>query len=217
MIDAAIFDMDGLMFDTQRLYDQMWEPACAEQGLPVIQGMVEDTRGTNGENMWAAIRKYYGEKVNPPKLWADNKKHTFAALEKHVPKRPGLDELLAWLAAHDVPMAVASSTEREHVLRNLEVAGVRDYFKVVIAGDMVTRSKPDPETFLVAARELGVEPARSLVLEDAYNGVRAGHAGGFITVMVPDVAAPNNEMHELANHICNSLLDVRDLLEADQL
>ena len=146
MIDAAIFDMDGLMFDTQRLYDQMWEPACAEQGVPCIRGMVEDTRGTNGENMWAAIRKYYGDTVDPAELWAANKRHTFAALEKHVPKRPGLDELLTWLDEHDVPMAVASSTEREHVLRNLEGAGVRRYFKSVICGDMVKLSKPDPDT-----------------------------------------------------------------------
>lgn len=217
MIDAAIFDMDGLMFDTQRLYDQMWEPACAEQGVPCIRGMVEDTRGTNGENMWAAIRKYYGDKVDPAELWASNKRHTFASLDKYVPKRPGLDELLTWLDEHNVPMAVASSTEREHVLRNLEVAGVTRYFKAVICGDMVSVSKPDPETFLVAARELGVEPTRSLVLEDAYNGVRAGHAGGFITVMVPDVAPVTDEMREKADAICDSLLDVRNLLEAGKL
>ena len=120
-----------------------------------------------------------------------------AGSQKPVPKKPGLDELLAWLDANHIPMAVASSS-RVHVIEgNLNNWGLTHYFKALVSGQQVKHSKPDPEIFLLAAEKLGTDPAHTLVLEDSYNGVRAGAAGGFVTVMVPDLLPADDEMRGL--------------------
>lgn len=217
MIDAALFDMDGLMFDTQRIYDEMWGGACKKFGVPLKEGLVENTRGTIGENMYAVIQHYYGSSVDPRLLWNENKRLTYASLKNYVPKRPGLDELLNWLAAHNIPTAIASSSEKEIVQRNIRMARVDTFFSVVISGDMIKHSKPNPEIFLLAANYLGVDPACTLVLEDSPNGIKAGHDGGFITVMVPDAVRPTPELLGIADACCKDLIEVRDLLQTSYL
>lgn len=137
--------------------------------------------------------------------------------QKPVPKKPGLDELLAWLDANHIPMAVASSS-RVHVIEgNLNNWGLAHYFKALVSGQQVKHSKPDPEIFLLAAEKLGTDPARTLVLEDSYNGVRAGAAGGFVTVMVPDLLPADDEMRGLYTMECASLNEVLDKLKTGEL
>ena len=133
-----------------------------------------------------------------------------------VPKKPGLDELLAWLDEQHIPMAVASSSRMDVIQRNLDNWGMRSYFSVLASGQQVTRSKPDPEIFLLAAEKLGVTPGHALVLEDSYNGVRAGAAGGFVTVMVPDLLPADDEMRRLYTAECRSLFEVLDGLKANR-
>lgn len=118
----------------------------------------------------------------------------YEAFNKPVPKMPGLDELLAWLDEHHIPMAVASSSPMTVIEGHLDHWGLGHYFKAVISGEHLTRSKPAPDIFLLAAQKLGTEPAKTMVLEDSYNGVRAGAAGGFVTVMVPDLSPATDEM-----------------------
>lgn len=140
-----------------------------------------------------------------------------ARLEHSVPLRPGLFELLDALRARNCKMAVASSTDSARVLHNLETAGVRGYFSAVIGGDQVTHSKPEPEIFLKAAAALDTPPGLCMVLEDSYNGVRAGAAAGCFTVMVPDMDPPTPEMERLAWAIVPGLTDVARLLEQTDL
>ena len=133
-------------------------------------------------------------------------------LARSVPKMPGLDALLAFLRAHGVAMAVASSTNRAQVEEYLETAGVRGFFGAVLGGDMIERSKPCPDIYLAAARALGVPPEECLVLEDSYNGVRAGAAAGCETVMIPDLAPATDEMRALAACVLPGLADVAGYL-----
>ena len=183
MIQGVIFDMDGLMFDTERIWNICWEPALAKFGLPCKDGLSQAARGTN----------------------------------KPVPKMPGLDELLAWLDEHHIPMAVASSSPMTVIEGHLEHWGLGHYFKAVISGEHLTRSKPAPDIFLLAAQKLGTEPAKTMVLEDSYNGVRAGAAGGFVTVMVPDLSPATDEMRRIYTCECASLHEVRRKLEDGEL
>ena len=113
-------------------------------------------------------------------------------------------------------MAVASSSRMDVIQRNLDNWGMRSYFSVLASGQQVTRSKPDPEIFLLAAKKLGVAPGHALVLEDSYNGVRAGAAGGFVTVMVPDLLPADDEMRRLYTAECQSLFEVLDGLKANR-
>ena len=203
MINGVIFDMDGLMFDTERMWATFWEPALAALGLEYKEGLAEAERGTADCDANAIIDSLHRV--------ADEE------FQKPVPKKPGLDELLAWLDANHIPMAVASSS-RVHVIEgNLNNWGLTHYFKALVSGQQVKHSKPDPEIFLLAAEKLGTDPAHTLVLEDSYNGVRAGAAGGFVTVMVPDLLPADDEMRGLYTMECTSLNEVLDKLKTGEL
>ena len=118
---------------------------------------------------------------------------------------------------HDISRAVASSSSPEQIAHHLRVTDVERYFTLTVSGKEVTHTKPRPDIFLECARRMEVEPGRTLVLEDSYNGVRAGAAGGFITVMVPDLAESDDEMRSLCARCCSSLFEVRDLLSSGEI
>ena len=129
-----------------------------------------------------------------------------------VPCKKGLKELLAALEDMGLPRIVASSSPRNMIEMNLQTTGTARYFHDVVSGTEVAHSKPAPDTFLVAAKKLHLDPHDCLVLEDSFNGVRAGRAAGCVTVMVPDLMQPTEEIAQLYDRKCEDLLEVRDLL-----
>lgn len=217
MIQGVIFDMDGLMFDTERIWNICWEPALAKFGLPCKDGLSQAARGTTKAGSCDVLRRFYGEDCPAMGIVEELYRLAYEAFNKPVPKMPGLDELLAWLDEHHIPMAVASSSPMTVIEGHLEHWGLGHYFKAVISGEHLTRSKPAPDIFLLAAQKLGTEPAKTMVLEDSYNGVRAGAAGGFVTVMVPDLSPSTDEMRRIYTCECASLLEVRRKLEGGEL
>ena len=196
MVKGVIFDMDGLMFDTERLWDTLWEPACAALGLPLPADMEKfraGGRGLAGDNLRRHVAEYIPgdpQKVLD-KIWQLGDER-FA---RGVPCKKGLKELLA--ALEDM---------------GLQTTGTARYFHDVVSGTEVAHSKPAPDTFLVAAKKLHLDPHDCLVLEDSFNGVRAGRAAGCVTVMVPDLMQPTEEIAQLYDRKCEDLLEVRDLL-----
>ena len=218
MIDGVIFDMDGTMFDTERMWATFWEPALAALGLPYRDGLAEAARGTAGVTTRNVVRQFYGPDCDAEAIV--DSLHRVADevfFSAPVPKKPGLDALLAWLKARHIPMAVASSSRETMIRHNLDVWGLTQDFTAIVSGQHVAHSKPDPEIFLLTAQKLGVEPARCLVLEDSYNGVRAGAAGGFVTVMVPDLVPADAEMKRLYTMECASLWEVLEKLKAGEI
>ena len=156
MINGVIFDMDGLMFDTERMWATFWEPALAALGLEYKEGLAEAERGTAGETSRNIVRQFYGEDCDANAIIDSLHRVADEEFQKPVPKKPGLDELLAWLDANHIPMAVASSS-RVHVIEgNLNNWGLTHYFKALVSGQQVKHSKPDPEIFLLAAEKLAV-------------------------------------------------------------
>ena len=217
MIDSVIFDMDGLMFDTERVWATLWEPALATLGLSYKEGLDVAARGTAGDTMRAVLRRFYGENCDTDAIIEALHAQAEKAFQAPPPKKPGLDEILTWLDAQHIPMAVASSS-RVHVIEgNLNNWGLTHYFKALVSGQQVKHSKPDPEIFLLAAEKLSTDPAHTLVLEDSYNGVRAGSAGGFVTVMVPDLLPADDEMRGLYTMECTSLNEVLAKLKTGEL
>ena len=218
MIDGVIFDMDGTMFDTERMWATFWEPALAALGLPYREGLAEAARGTAGATTRNVVRQFYGTDCDAEAIV--DSLHRVADevfFSAPVPKKPGLDALLAWLKARHIPMAVASSSREAMIRHNLDVWGLAQDFTAIVSGQHVAHSKPDPEIFLLTAQKLDVEPSRCLVLEDSYNGVRAGAAGGFVTVMVPDLVPADDEMKRLYTMECASLEEVLEKLKAGEI
>lgn len=211
-IRAVLFDMDGLMFDTERLSVDCWCRAGQHHGYVITPQDVALLRGRNREGGRLAFLERFGPDMPYDLLVEDAHAQLDEILKQNVPVRPGLYELLEVLEKRGAKLAVASSTQSPRVIRNLENAGVRRYFSAVIGGEQVTHSKPDPEVFLKAAAALGTAPADCMVLEDSANGVRAGHAAGCYTVMVPDLDAPDASLFATADVIVESLSDVPALL-----
>ena len=167
--------------------------------------------------MRAVLRRFYGENCDTDAIIEALHAQAEKAFQAPPPKKPGLDELIAYLEAQHIPMVVASSSRMASILRHLNNWNMTSHFKALISGEQFSASKPDPEIFLTAAKALGTAPAETLVLEDSYNGVRAGARGGFVTVMVPDLAQPDDEMRRLYTAECASLHEVRRMLEEGRL
>ena len=134
MIQGVIFDMDGLMFDTERMWATFWEPALAALGLPYKEGLAEAERGTAGETSRNIVRSFYGEDCDANAIIDSLHRVADKVFQKPVPKKPGLDELLAWLDEQHIPMAVASSSRMHIIQRNLDNWGLTHYFKTLASG-----------------------------------------------------------------------------------
>lgn len=217
MVKGVIFDMDGLMFDTERLWDTFWEPCCKRLGLPMpTPEFMASGRGLAGENLKRHLVEFYPQ-VDPDVMLKEVYEVAEERFRHPVPCKPGLRELLDWLKKHHLPCIVASSSPRSVIENNLKNTGVDGYFQGVVCGSDVEHSKPEPDIFLKAAAQLGLAATECLVLEDSFNGVRAGHAAGAVTVMVPDLAQPDEEIKQLYTYCCHDLLEVRQMLENGKL
>lgn len=212
MKQYAIFDMDGTLFDTERLYQESWVETAKRFDQIPDPAFPFAVSGTSGEGMREVIRRYYPA-VDPWAFQADCLARVDSLLEHQAPpEKPGARELLRFLRARRIKTAVASSSTRARILSNLRQAGLSPAFDAVVSGQEAARSKPAPDIFLLAAEKLGCAPESCYVFEDSVNGVRAGIAAGCTTVMVPDLVPPTGELMERAT-VCTSLLEVRDLLE----
>ena len=218
MIQGVIFDMDGLMFDTEPVWGACWAPVLEKFGLEVPEGMVAGVRGCAGDTMHAALRRFLGDDAPVEQIWIDEKELVHERINTEgVPKKPGLDDLLEYLHDCGIPLAVASSSTKAAIHANLRNGGIEKYFDVLLSGESLGRGKPDPLIFYETAKVLGTDPARTLVLEDSFNGVEAGYRGGFITVMIPDLAQPTEEVRKMATAVVDDLGKVIDLLESGEL
>ncbi|HJA26120.1 MAG TPA: HAD family phosphatase [Candidatus Fournierella merdigallinarum] len=214
MIEAVLFDMDGLMFDTERMWAEAWGLAARGTGLENVQTVLPSMRGRNREGCRQVCLAAWGEDFDFDGFQAKARREMAALVEaRGLPKKPGLDALLQELERRGLPAVVATSTRRATTEGYLAQAEVARYFRGVVGGNDVSRGKPDPEVFLKAAALAGADPARCLVLEDSPNGVQAGAAAGCRVVMVPDLTAPDEALRALAAAVVPDLFAVIPLLD----
>ena len=208
---GAIFDMDGLLLDTERLYQESWVEMARAFGQIPDPAFPSAVSGTSGEGMREVIRRYYPA-VDARAFQAGCIAWVEGILdEQGPPVKPGAREILEFLRARGVKTAVASSTGRERILSNLRASELNGFFDAVVSGQQVDRGKPEPDIFLLAAKEIQCPPEDCYVFEDSVNGVRAGMAAGCTAVMVPDLVPPPEGL--AAGGVCTSLLEARDLME----
>lgn len=196
-IKAVILDMDGLMIDSERMTGGFRRQALAERGIP-YRDLTARIMGHNDREVRAIHMEQYGPdypydeiRARIRQLWDEYLR------ENPVPAKPGLYELLDYLKGRGIPMAVATSTSRESAARTLEKGGIAPYLSATVFGDMVERSKPEPDIFLAAARALGAEPSSCMVLEDSPAGITAAHRAGMMPVMIPDLIRPDPELEKI--------------------
>ena len=209
-IKAAIFDMDGLLLDSERICRDCFVQAGQRLGIAVDMAVYHACIGANEATTRGLLMAGYGDDFPYDAIraiWLEL--YHAAALDQPIPVKAGAKELLAVIAESNTPIALATSTKHAQALTKLRHAGLIDYFDVVVGGDQVTRGKPHPEIYLAAAAGLDASPGDCIAFEDSENGVRAALAAGLTVIQVPDLVPPSAALQAFGHTICDSLLEVR--------
>ena len=215
MIKGIILDMDGLMFDTERIAIRAWHEASKKTGCPGLGRFARDYLiGSNWQAAWPLLRERFGEGLDFTAVNDIRSQYSLDYVEKHgVPLRPGLMELLAYLKENDYATALATSTGRERTEYYLEKSNLKPYFPRFVCGDMIRRSKPYPDIYLEASRLVGLPPEECMALEDSPIGITAAWRAGLKAVMVEDLMHPDEEIQKMLYARLHSLLEVIALLK----
>ena len=210
--EAVIFDMDGLMIDSERVSVACWSEAAVSLGVPLPDGFFLRMVGLGDADCLALLQAHVGEAGVIANLQACSHALYEQRTQEGLPLRPGIVELLDLLRTRRIPRAVATSTRQPRAGRKLAACGLLDYFATVVTSSDVRLPKPAPDIYLLAAERLGIAPSRCLALEDSPTGTRAALAAGMTVIQVPDLIAPDDAQRALGHRIVASLHEVRALL-----
>lgn len=211
--NTVIFDMDGVIFDSEQIVLNSWKKVAAEYGLENIESVMKQCIGLNYNAANEVFTKAYDGKYDFNFLKPKTSVYYYEHVEKYgLPVKTGVRELLSFLKEKGYKTAVASSTRIAVVEKEIADADLTEYFGKLVGGDMIQRSKPAPDIFLEAARVLEAKPEECYVIEDSYNGIRAAHAAGMAPLMVPDLLPATEEMEQLAEKIFKDLHEVKSYI-----
>lgn len=214
--DAVVFDMDGIIFDSERAVLESWYVVADRHDLGDITEAFLACTGVNDKETKEIMLSRFGADFPYDEY---SKEASVIFHEKYdggkLPMKIGVKEILTFLKDSGKKIALASSTRRPVVEAELRDAGVLEFFDELVTGDVVKRSKPDPEIYLLACEKIGVAPERCYAIEDSYNGVRSASGGGLKAIMVPDLLPANDEMKMLTESVQESLLDVIEYLKGE--
>ncbi|MGY3783455.1 HAD family hydrolase [Gemella taiwanensis] len=214
-IKAVLFDMDGLMVDTESLATEAFIHSAKKQGYDMTKEETLMVLGFTTKSIYEFWENYFkNSDVSGKQLVDDHYKYIENVLFTTGPKKmPYIEELLKYLKENNYKVAVASSSNMDHIINNMEKTGLKKYIDEFASGAEVKNGKPAPDVFLLAAERLGIKPEECLVLEDSKAGVIAGSSAGAKVIMVPDMFKPDDECKEKAYKIVNNLGEVINMLE----
>lgn len=213
MIKAVLFDMDGILFDTEIVMKEGWLKAARELNFTLTEEHLSQMRGS----ALPRSRKLFAEWFHGEVTYDEGRAIRSAYLNDYiqrngVPEKPGLHEFLSWLKEHSIKVAVATSTTRRVAEGYWKQSGIDQYIDASVCGDEVVNSKPAPEIFLKAASLLQVPIAECMVAEDSINGLKAARASGAVSCMIPDLTPYTEELAPICDHVSPSLLDCRKII-----
>lgn len=213
-VKAVVFDMDGLMLDTERLFRRAYQQAAMENGYDLSDELYARMIGHRADSSHRILREGLGESAPCDDIIEGARRHYYQLIERGgIPLRPGLIELLDYLDQESLPRAVATSTHYELACIKLKAVGLLPRFFGVVSGDQVKHGKPAPDIYLEAARLLSVEPGETLALEDSAAGLTSAHRAGMITFLIPDLMVPDEKTTRMANAVFSGLLEVKSCLQ----
>lgn len=220
MIKAVVFDMDGVIFDSEKLYRKHWMISAKEYGLDeeVMKTLLDKIAGATKERNEKLMKDHFGQDFD----YMAFRESTMNRMDKDIDEngvelKPGVRELFNYLKGHGYMIGLATSTVKERAERNLKRAGLISYFDGIMYGGIVTNGKPAPDIYEHACQLLGVPVSEAIGVEDSINGIISSHAAGLYTIMVVDLIQPNDEVRAIADQIYDSLFEVKELLESGTL
>lgn len=213
MKKGAIFDMDGTLFDSEKIYQSAWLATVKDFGKDRGEELVKEVSGSSEANCRKMIHEFYPD-VEVDKFFKQVVATAVKVFENDgVEMMKGVTEILTYFNEHGVKMAIASSSSIEVISRNIERADIKKYFSAVVSGESVEHGKPAPDIFLKAAEKINVPANECYVFEDSFNGIRGAYAAGCTTIMIPDTVQPTDEIKKLCAAIYPSLTDALNAIK----
>lgn len=206
IIKGAIFDMDGLMIDTEKLYLRYWKQAAADFGYNMEDKHVFAIRSLARKFSIPMLKGFFGEDFPTEEVRARRTELINAHIATHgIDLKKGLFEILEYLKKHNIRIAVATATPKNRTMMYLNKINALDFIDAVVCGDMVTTGKPDPEIYLTAAKALDLPPDKCAAFEDSPNGIKAAYSAGCQAIMIPDMTQPDDEILPMLSGVYKSL------------
>ena len=213
-LSTVIFDMDGVIFDSEKACLDVWKELAGELGLENIEDVFKSCIGTTSAMCFRILTEAYGGKFDA-RAFQSEASERFQ--EKYsggrLPIMSGVKEILTFLKNNGIRIGIASSTGEATVRREIAEAGLAGYFETITCGDMLRKSKPEPDIYLLACRKMGVVPEETVAVEDSFNGIRSAWSAGLIPVMVPDLIPADGEMYEKAEAVVTDLFEAKLWIE----
>lgn len=216
MIQALLFDMDGLIFDTEGLHKSAWQHAAKEQGLDLNDDFYQQFIGVQTPACEQMLAEHFGNQLNLERFRQERDARMLVLKADPVPYKEGFHQLFELAMDKGLQCALVTSSRLKDVLHHFNGSDYLSKFTTLVTAEKVTNGKPAPDCYLMAAEHLGIAPARCLVLEDSNNGMQAGLDAGCQAAMIPDLLAPREDILKRANYILPSLHQVCELLEGNQ-
>lgn len=213
-IRLAVFDMDGLIFDSEREFMKELMAVMAEYGYKLTEEIYKSTIGLTGRSLIEKMRSNYGEDYPFKEISKKARERVSkTALDGKMKIKPGIKELLEFLNEKNIVCTVASSSSAEYVSEYLSVSGLRKYFNTITGGDEVECSKPEPDIFLKACEKEGFSEKTAVILEDSPNGVTAGFRAGIFVICIPDLVTPAQELTARAGVAVKDAYEAKNIIK----
>lgn len=215
MVNAVIFDMDGVLIDTEKHYNAAWCEAAKSAGF---DGFTREhalmLRSLDARLAAVLMKEIFGEAFDYYAIREVRRSLVAERLKKYgLEKKTGIDEILAFLRGRGIKTAVATATPLELTLKHLESIGVKDKFDQIVSAKQVENGKPAPDVYLYACSQIGENPKDCIAVEDSPNGIKSAYAAGCMPVMVPDLTKPDEELMPLLYGVADTLLDLKQIIE----
>lgn len=216
MIKGVIFDKDGILFDTQKDFIKGWKQAGNKLGVVVPDTFTNDMAGMNAHQGYELIHRYFPE-IDPNEMREEMLKYVKKKQKENLTLMPGVKEILQYLKDNDYLIALASAGIPAMIEDNITRGGIKQYFDAIVSGADVKKAKPEPDIFIMAAHKLGLAPYQCVVFEDSPMGLKAGHAAGCLTIMIPDCYAPTENLRSYCDYIFSDFYKVMDAIRFEHI
>ncbi|MBY6195665.1 HAD family hydrolase [Vibrio hangzhouensis] len=212
MVTALLFDMDGLIFDTEKITKRSWQYAANQMGFELTDEFYQGFIGVQDAECETMLSEYWGDEFDLKHYRQIRDKHLHAARRSGIDFKPGFHDLFQSAKAHKLKLALVTSSHLPDVQQNFSNTDYLSQFDLIVTAEDIKHGKPRPDCYIMACEKLGLNPNECLVLEDSNNGMKAGKDAGCLAAMIPDITAPTQEIVDRADYMFQSLEQLTELL-----